>query len=83
MEQTHTPPFVRPRTGRVLTGATTAIANRTGIGRGWIRAGFVLTSLFAGLGINVPFGLSTEYDSDWKGRYHAVESEAWQEQVRP
>jgi phage shock protein PspC (stress-responsive transcriptional regulator) len=51
MEQTHTLPFERPRTGRVLTGATTAIANRTGIGRGWIRAGFVVTSLFAGLGI--------------------------------
>ncbi len=31
--------------------------------------------LFAGLGINVPFGLSTEYDEDWKGRYHAIESE--------
>jgi len=31
--------------------------------------------VFAGLGINVPFGLSTEYDEDWKGRYHAIESE--------
>lgn len=51
MEQTHTLPFERPRTGRVLTGATTALANRTGIGRGWIRAGFVVTSLFAGLGV--------------------------------
>ena len=27
-----------------------------------------------GLGINVPFGLSTKYDSDWIGRYHAIES---------
>lgn len=51
MEQTQQLPFERPRTGRVLTGATTAIANRTGIGRGWIRTGFVLTSLFAGLGV--------------------------------
>jgi phage shock protein PspC (stress-responsive transcriptional regulator) len=51
MEQTHSLPFERPRTGRVLTGATTALANRTGIGRGWIRAGFVLTSLLAGLGL--------------------------------
>jgi long-chain fatty acid transport protein len=31
--------------------------------------------LFFGMGINVPFGLSTQYDSDWKGRYHAIESE--------
>ena len=51
MEQTQTQPFERPRTGRVLTGATTALANRTGIGRGWIRAGFVVTSLLAGLGV--------------------------------
>ncbi len=28
-----------------------------------------------GLGINVPFGLSTEYDRNWVGRYHGVKSE--------
>ncbi len=27
-----------------------------------------------GLGVNAPFGLSTVYDSNWKGRYQAVES---------
>jgi long-chain fatty acid transport protein len=27
-----------------------------------------------GFGINAPFGLSTEYDEDWVGRYHAIES---------
>ncbi|MGD8854468.1 MAG: outer membrane protein transport protein [Gammaproteobacteria bacterium] len=31
--------------------------------------------LFFGMGINVPFGLATDYDDDWKGRYHAIESE--------
>lgn len=31
--------------------------------------------LYAGLGINAPFGLSTRYDSDWKGRYLAIKSE--------
>lgn len=30
--------------------------------------------LRAGLGINVPFGLKTEYSPDWVGRYHAVET---------
>ena len=30
--------------------------------------------LTAGLGINVPFGLETEYDKGWVGRYHAVQS---------
>ena len=28
-----------------------------------------------GLGFNSPFGLKTEYDDDWVGRYHAVESD--------
>jgi len=27
-----------------------------------------------GLGVNAPFGLSSEYDDDWQGRYHATES---------
>lgn len=27
-----------------------------------------------GLGIGVPFGLATEYDDDWKGRYQAIKS---------
>lgn len=30
--------------------------------------------LHVGLGINVPFGLETEYDDDWVGRYHGVKS---------
>ncbi len=28
-----------------------------------------------GLGVNVPFGLGTEYPSDWIGRYHAIKSD--------
>ena len=32
-------------------------------------------SWFAGIGINAPFGLTTEYDDDWVGRYHALKSE--------
>jgi len=28
-----------------------------------------------GLGVNAPFGLGTEYDADWAGRYHAIKSE--------
>lgn len=30
---------------------------------------------FAGIGINAPFGLVTEYDDDWVGRYHAIKSD--------
>lgn len=28
-----------------------------------------------GFGVNVPFGLATEYDAGWAGRYHALRSE--------
>ncbi|MGZ5091510.1 MAG: OmpP1/FadL family transporter [Burkholderiales bacterium] len=31
--------------------------------------------LFVGLGLNAPFGLKTEYDPTWVGRFHAIESE--------
>lgn len=31
--------------------------------------------LFAGVGINAPFALATEYDDDWVGRYHAIRSQ--------
>ena len=31
--------------------------------------------VWLGMAINVPFGLATEYDDDWVGRYHAIHSE--------
>ncbi len=36
-----------------------------------------------GLGINAPFGLSTEYDKTWVGRYHAVDSEVVTININP
>jgi len=39
--------------------------------------------LFLGLGINVPFGLATDYDEDWKGRYHGVKSEVATININP
>jgi len=31
--------------------------------------------IYVGVGVNVPYGLSTEYDEGWVGRYHALKSE--------
>ena len=31
--------------------------------------------LILGFALNAPFGLRTEYDADWAGRYHAIESD--------
>ncbi len=36
-----------------------------------------------GLGINVPFGLKTEYDAGWAGRYHALNSEISSININP
>jgi long-chain fatty acid transport protein len=36
-----------------------------------------------GLGVNAPFGLKTDYDSDWVGRYHAIKSELYTYNFNP
>ncbi|HVF63490.1 MAG TPA: outer membrane protein transport protein [Casimicrobiaceae bacterium] len=36
-----------------------------------------------GLGVNVPFGLTTEYDDGWIGRYHAIKSQVKTINVQP
>jgi len=36
-----------------------------------------------GVGVNVPFGLETEYDSDWLGRFQAVKSKVETVNVNP
>ena len=38
---------------------------------------------YAGVGITVPFGLGTEYDSDWVGRYHGIKSEILTLDINP
>lgn len=43
-----------------------------------------VTDKFAvGIGINAPFGLATEYDKKWVGRYHAVESDVITVNINP
>lgn len=36
-----------------------------------------------GLGVNVPYGLSTSHDDDWVGRYHAIDSEVFSLNFNP
>ncbi len=43
-----------------------------------------LTEAFTfGLGINTPFGLKTEYDDDWAGRYHATNTDLASVNINP
>ena len=39
--------------------------------------------LVFGLGVNVPFGLTTEYDDGWIGRYHGIKSQVKTINVQP
>ncbi|WP_374336993.1 OmpP1/FadL family transporter [Methyloversatilis sp.] len=39
--------------------------------------------IFAGLGVGAPFGLKTEYDSTWAGRFHAIKSEIKTVNINP
>ena len=43
----------------------------------------VTDNLFVGLGINAPFGMQTEYDAQWVGRYHGIDSEISTVNVNP
>jgi long-chain fatty acid transport protein len=36
-----------------------------------------------GIGVNAPFGLVTEYDDDWVGRYHAIKSDLLTININP
>ncbi len=36
-----------------------------------------------GIGVNAPFGLVTEYDDDWVGRYHAIKSDLMTININP
>ncbi len=36
-----------------------------------------------GLGVNAPFGLATNYDDTWVGRYHAIDSEVTTVNINP
>lgn len=38
---------------------------------------------FVGIGINAPFGLATDYDDGWMGRYHADRSEIMTVNINP
>jgi long-chain fatty acid transport protein len=65
-----------------LQVASTPISGATSTGN--VAKSAVLPTLYAmysvdedlklGLAVNVPFGLTTEYDSNWIGRYHGIKS---------
>ena len=74
---------LQPITGQGLTG------DNGGNGGGWnfVPNMYAVTSLdngwAFGLGINVPFGLTTDWDSGWVGRYYALKSAIMTTNINP
>lgn len=72
----HVGPLARSESGRDNAGAGAVVPN-----------GYFVTEINDrmrfGLGVNAPFGLRTEYDRDWVGRYHAVESDLTTVDINP
>ena len=85
--------LVRPQAEFSNRGSTNAFGQGPGGNGGdagdWaaVPAGYMtwqLTDrLFAGLGVGAPFGLKTQYDSSWAGRFHAIKSEIKTVNINP
>lgn len=85
--------LVRPQAelsnkGSVAAGGQ-ALGGNGGDAGDWaaIPAGYMSWQLtdrvFAGLGVGAPFGLKTQYDSGWAGRFHAIKSEIKTVNINP
>ena len=61
--------------GTPLTGGDGGDAGVSAIVPNFYYARQITDRFHAGVGITVPFGLETEYNEDWVGRYHAVKSD--------
>ncbi|GAB6039829.1 OmpP1/FadL family transporter [Endothiovibrio diazotrophicus] len=83
-------PSAKFRDGGSRTVLGTSLGSHTGGDAGSVEAvpnAYLVTDLGGGykfgLAVNAPFALSTHYDRDWIGRYHAVDSEVLAINVSP
>ncbi|MDB5862800.1 MAG: rane protein involved in aromatic hydrocarbon degradation [Betaproteobacteria bacterium] len=76
-------------TGSTLAPAQTSLGGNGGDAGDWAFVPNAYLSwqltpqLFVGVGVNAPFGLKTEYDPTWVGRFHAIESDLKTINVNP
>ncbi len=61
--------------GAAVDGTSTGDAGGSAIVPAVYGMWSITPDLKLGLGINAPFGLVTEYDPNWVGRYHAIKTE--------
>lgn len=69
--------------GNISYSGTTDDAGVDGLIPNFYYVSDLSTSLKFGLGITVPFGLSTEYKDSWIGRYHAIKSSVETVNINP
>ena len=85
---------IKPKTEFTNTGSTLAPAQGSLGGNGgdagdwaFVPNAYLSWQLnnqwFVGVGLNAPFGLKTDYDAGWVGRFHALESEVKTINVNP
>jgi long-chain fatty acid transport protein len=61
--------------GAPLTGPNTSEGGKNALVPNFYYAYKLNNQLTTGLGITAPYGLATEYNDNWQGRYHAVTSD--------
>jgi long-chain fatty acid transport protein len=71
------------QTSATLSGGNGGDAGEVGVVPNFYYAQQLTERLHLGLGVNVPFGLSTKYKNGWVGRYHALESELQTININP
>jgi long-chain fatty acid transport protein len=66
-----------------ITGSNGGDGGKVGIAPNMYYVNKLNNRLAVGIGINAPFGLATEYNKDWIGRYHAIESDVMTVNINP
>lgn len=69
--------------GAPITGGNGGDAGATGLIPNLYYSHQLANGFVFGLGVNAPFGLKTEYDSTWVGRYQAIESDLKTVNINP
>ena len=66
-----------------LRGSDGGEAGETGVVPNFYYVRRLNDDLSFGLGVNAPFGLATDYEEGWEGRYHALRSEVLTININP
>ncbi|MFZ5907372.1 MAG: OmpP1/FadL family transporter [Nitrospirota bacterium] len=75
--------ILQPVSGQPLSGGNGGEAGVTKFVPNMYYSRKVSDDLTVGMGINSPFGLCTEYDDHWVGRYHAIKSDVLTVNINP